>query len=69
MAERYWHELCFTGSEDSTPLIEAAEAAGFNFEFGGSGPDRSFVGTAVLLDRAEERVKQLEAELAETRSS
>ena len=62
MSERYWHEFCFTGPQNAEPLVEAANAAGFKFEFGGSEPDESFVGLGVQLDAAQRRIAALAGE-------
>jgi hypothetical protein len=61
VGERYWHELCFTGRQDPEGLIEAAEKAGFTFEFGSTEPEETFVGLPVQLEAAERRIAELEA--------
>jgi hypothetical protein len=65
MSERFWHEVCFTGPKDIEPLIDAAEAAGYSFEFGGTERDEAFVGTAVQLDEANSQIARLRSHLSE----
>jgi hypothetical protein len=65
MSERFWHEVCFTGPKDIEPLIDAAEAAGYSFEFGGTDPDETLVGTAVQLDEARAEIGRLRTHLTE----
>ena len=62
---RYWHQFCFTGPEEPDALLDAAEAAGFNFEFGSTEPDADFVGLPAELDAAKQRIVELERELAQ----
>lgn len=67
MSGRYLHQVCFSGPEDVAALIEAAEKAGFTFEFGKTDPEEGFVGDAEQRDEAKQELGQLHARLADRR--
>ncbi len=67
MSNRYLHQACFSGPKDIAALIEAAEKAGFTFEFGSTNPEEGFVGDAEQRDEAQQELGQLRTRLADRR--
>ena len=67
MGNVYLHQVCFSGPKDVAALIEAAEKAGFTFEFGRTDPEGGFVGDAEQREEAQQELGQLRARLADRR--
>ena len=66
MSQRYRHEICFTGPEDATALIEAAEMAGFEVESASTEVDDNEELTA-QRDEARHDLAALRTRLADRR--
>lgn len=67
VSDTYWHEVCFSGPEDATALIEAGEKAGFKFEQGSTKPEKGSVGLAGQRDEARQDLEKLRTRLADRR--
>lgn len=67
MGARYRHELCFTGPEDPTALIDAAEKAGFELESSRRESAESLTELTEQRDDARGRLGALRARLADRR--
>jgi uncharacterized LabA/DUF88 family protein len=67
MSERYRHEICFTGPEDATALIEAAERAGFEVESASTEVDKNKEELTVQRDEARHDLASLRTRLADRR--
>jgi hypothetical protein len=65
--DRHLHQVCFSGPKDIAALIEAAERAGFRFEFGSTSPEEGFVGDAEQRAEAQRELGQLRTRLADRR--
>jgi len=67
VANRYRHELRFTGPEDPAALIEAGKKAGFEFESGRTESPESVAELTKQRDDARGRLGALRARLADRR--
>ena len=67
MSERYRHEICFTGPEDATALIEAAERAGFEVESASTEADEDEKELTAQRDEARHDLAALRTRLADRR--
>jgi len=67
MSERYRHQICFTGPEDATALIEAAERAGFEVEPASTEVGKSKEELTVQRDEARHDLAALRTRLADRR--
>lgn len=72
MNEVWFHEYGFSGGEDFEAAVEAIEALGFKFVYGGATKDPEWTGYPTALDAEQElqngladRVKELEGALEE----
>ena len=67
MSARYRHEIRFTGPEDASALIEAAEIAGFEVESAVTNVDESKVELTTQRDDAQHDLEGLRTRLADRR--
>ncbi len=67
MGQRYRHEFCFTGPEDATALIEAAEMAGFEVASGSTEVDDPAEDATAQRDEARQKLDALRMRLADRR--
>ena len=59
--------ICFTGPEDATALIEAAQIAGFEFESGTTEVNENAEDVTAQRDEAQQKLEALRTRLADRR--